>query len=297
MPIAGMKMHLVRDAKTLEQLMRDSDGERASIDQCKGILTRVYSELYQAWYCLPTITMNGVPNEKFTDAFKQSAVENFQNVFIAKGIVPNIAASKFEIRDSEDRIYNVKNPIQYLQPRFLRPGPLIRSVTHGDLHPGNILVAMQSRNVSLIDFAYTNAETPVYTDFAHFEVYVIMDMLSRAAISLTMPQRLQLLELMFDGHDLTLNLQSTLGRWPKKLTIYGEMLSHNRYELLETFGKLHQSGTYLANTLLSHYLSLVFYYLVIHWNWIGTDPIYLVDDLVFNLVSCSKIIQNCSDVR
>jgi hypothetical protein len=201
---------------------------------------------------------------------------------------------KITIKSGKHKGLVLHNPLYHLPPKFVIPGFYPTCIVHGDFHPGNILYSSKSENIAVIDFAYTKSEMSMYSDYAHFEAFLLLDILRSNSKILSQEQRILLVKELFSRPDFAVDLQKSMSDLPNKSSAYISMLKHNRAELTSLVkSELDQHapvGTPARKIIFGHYAAILLFYFTLRWYWMSNKTEFNEDDLVFQLVACSELI-------
>jgi CheY-like chemotaxis protein len=294
--VAAIKMRLFTDGQTLGDFIAASQNEDATA-LCQKILSRAYSALRECWYSAQSLEFDGMPDSYFRTPDVNRLVDKFRGCYRTLVSLDRLKLNpKITIKAGKNRGLLLHNPVYHLPPKFVVPGFYPTCIVHGDFHPGNILYSSKSENIAVIDFAYTKSEMSLYSDYAHFEAFLLLDTLRSSSKILSQEQRILLVKELFSRPDFEVDLKKAMSDLPNRSSAYVSMLEHNRTELKNLVkAQLDQHapiGTAARKTIFGHYAAILLFYFTLRWYWMSNKREFDEDDLVFQLVACSELISS-----
>jgi hypothetical protein len=133
----------------------------------------------------------------------------------------------------------------------------------------------------------------MYSDYAHFEAFMLLDTLRSRSNILSHEQRILLVKELFSRRDFGVDLQKAMSDLPNRSSAYVSMLKHNRAELKALVDVLFAQHSLVDDDreiIFGHYAAILLFYFTLRWYWMSNKREFNEDDLVFQLVACSELI-------
>ncbi len=171
--VAALMFDLVSEAKQLSCLYKEDEKRAASM------LRKTVEVLDTAWYCHSRTTLGELGGGRLLSPFADER-DIWQDRL--RQSFPELEGDPA----NDERLYwrsagvelILVNPFQAIPPEDDAQQPFVTSTIHGDLHTRNVLVCPRNGPVP-IDFAHTDADQPIYVDFAKLESHIVADLLEK----------------------------------------------------------------------------------------------------------------------
>ena len=290
--VGGIQYHLVTEAIPFTKVIIDANSDDA-IEECCRFLRRCFDALSECWYSSSSIVRWDTTQEVFDSTFCQNAVTQFDRCFSKYSKSKANSEFRYSLRGCRAK---VRNPIQYL-PLAIEPSDFPKSIVHGDLHSGNILVKDKSRNIALIDIASTRDGRSPFVDFAKFETHLIMDLMNSSRLNVDLPGRLAVLSSLYSSPDFLWDWQNR-GNQTRNQEKAAKILICLRSLLNDFVNSVLSRMTNTENSLSQYrnYCADLFYWYTKCWNWLDHQS-FTEEDRYVNLVACSLVLDRALSAK